>query len=102
LVVVLLAIFLNFRLAFWVSAGIPISILGACIILYFAGHTMNMLTTFTFVMALGIVVDDAIVVGENIFAHQLMGKKPLQAAIDGTLEVAGSVAASVATTIIAF
>jgi HAE1 family hydrophobic/amphiphilic exporter-1 len=102
LVVVLLAIFLNFRLAFWVSAGIPISILGACIVLYFAGHTMNMLTTFTFVMALGIVVDDAIVVSENIFAHQLMGKKPLEAAIDGTLEVAGSVAASVATTIIAF
>ena len=102
LVVVLLAIFLNFRLAFWVSAGIPISILGACIILYFTGNTMNMLTTFTFVMALGIVVDDAIVVGENIYAHEMMGKKPLDAAIDGTLEVAGSVAASVATTIIAF
>lgn len=102
LVVVLLAIFLNFRLAFWVSAGIPISILGACIILYFTGNTMNMLTTFTFVMALGIVVDDAIVVSENIFAHQMMGKTPLDAAIDGTLEVAGSVAASVATTIIAF
>lgn len=102
LVVVTLALFLNLRLAFWVALGIPISVLGACAVLYFTGQTLNMLTTFTFVMALGIVVDDAIVIGENIHAHRLMGKGPMQAAIDGTFEVAGSVAASVATTIIAF
>lgn len=102
LVLFFLSLFLNLRLAWWVSLGIPISILGACALLYFGGQTLNMLTTFTFVMALGIVVDDAIVVGENIHAHRLMGKPALQAAIDGAIEVAPSVTASVATTIIAF
>lgn len=102
LVVVLLAIFLNLRLAFWVAAGIPISILGCCAILYFSNNTLNMLTSFTFVMALGIVVDDAIVVSENIFTHRQSGKSALQAAVDGTLEVFPSVIASVLTTIIAF
>lgn len=102
LVVVMLALFLSLRLSFWVAAGIPISILGACAVLYFSGQTLNMLTTFTFVMALGIVVDDAIVISENIHAHYLMGKSAKQAAIDGTLEVAPSVCSSVATTIIAF
>lgn len=102
LVLVFLSLFLNLRLAWWVALGIPISILGSCAVLYLGGQTLNMLTTFTFVMALGIVVDDAIVVGENVHAHRMMGKSPLRAAIDGTLEVAGSVTASVATTIIAF
>lgn len=102
LVLIMLALFLNLRLASWVAIGIPFSILGACAVLYFSGHTLNMLTTFTFVMALGIVVDDAIVIGENVHAHRLMGKGPLQAAIDGTLEVAPSVTASIATTVIAF
>src|SRR5690606_31412869 len=80
LVLVMLALFLNLRLAFWVSVGIPISLLGTCAVLYFTGETLNMLTTFTFVMALGIVVDDAIVVAENIHAHRLKGKSPLNAA----------------------
>src|SRR5690606_15914820 len=102
LVVLMLALFLEIRLAFWVAVGIPISLLGTCAALYFGGHTLNMLTTFTFVMALGIVVDDAIVVGENIYTHRQLGKSFLQAAIDGASEVAPSVAASVATTIIAF
>ncbi|HWL09891.1 MAG TPA: efflux RND transporter permease subunit, partial [Planctomicrobium sp.] len=102
LVVITLALFLNMRLAFWVSMGIPISILGACALLYFGGETLNMLTSFTFVMALGIVVDDAIIVGENVHAHRLMGKSPLQAAIDGTLEVAPSVITAILTTIVAF
>lgn len=102
LVLIVLALFLNLRLAWWVAAGIPISILGACTVLYFTGQTLNMLTTFTFVMALGIVVDDAIVVGENVHAHRLLGKTPMQAAIDGTLEVMQSVTASIATTVIAF
>jgi multidrug efflux pump subunit AcrB len=102
LVLVILALFLNLRLAFWVALGIPVSILGACAILYFSGHTLNMLTSFTFVMAMGIVVDDAIVVAENIHTHRHMGKSAWQAAVDGTLEVLPSVAASVATTVIAF
>ena len=102
LVFVLLAIFLELRLAFWVAMGIPIAILGTCAVLYFGGHTLNMLTSFAFLMVLGILVDDAIVVGENIYAHRQRGKSHLQAAIDGAQEVLPSVAASVATTVIAF
>lgn len=102
LVLVVLAIFLNLRVACWVALGIPISILGACAVLWFTGETLNMLTMFAFLMALGIVVDDAIVIGENIFSHRLMGKSALQAAVDGTTEVLPSVATSVTTTVIAF
>ncbi len=102
LVFVLLALFLEFRLAFWVSMGIPISIMGAGIILYNTDQTLNMLSMFAFLMALGIVVDDAIVVGENIHAHRSMGKDYVQAAIDGTVEVMPSVITAVMTTIIAF
>ena len=102
LVLVLLGLFLNLRLAMWVAAGIPISILGASSILYMGGQTLNMLSSFSFIMALGIIVDDAIVISENIFSHRQGGKPALQAAIDGTLEVCGSVFTSVLTTIIAF
>lgn len=102
IVFLLLAMFLNLRLAFWVAMGIPISVMGAGIGLYVMGDTLNMLTMFAFLMAVGIVVDDAIVVGENIYAHRLMGKSNLQAAIDGASEVLPSVFSSVATTIIAF
>ncbi len=102
LVFVLLALFLEFRLAFWVSLGIPISIMGAAVILLNTGQTLNMLSMFAFLMALGIVVDDAIVVGENIYAHRGMGKGFVQAAIDGTTEVLPSVVTAVLTTIIAF
>lgn len=101
-VFVLLALFLEFRLAFWVSLGIPICVMGAGIILLGTGQTLNMLSMFAFLMALGIVVDDAIVVGENIYAHRNMGKDPVQAAIDGTVEVLPSVTTAIATTIIAF
>ncbi|MGY8768207.1 MAG: efflux RND transporter permease subunit [Pirellulales bacterium] len=102
LVVIILAIFLDTRLAFWVSLGIPISILGSCAVLLLLGQTLNMLTMFAFMMALGIVVDDAIVIGENIYAHREQGKNYLQAAIDGTIEVLPSVTMSIATTVIAF
>ena len=99
---IVLAIFLEIRLAFWVSLGIPVSILGACCILWYFGQTLNMLSMFSFLMALGIVVDDAIVIGENIYAHRQMGTNFVRAAINGTWEVLPSVTASVATTIIAF
>jgi HAE1 family hydrophobic/amphiphilic exporter-1 len=102
LVFVMLAIFLDLRLAFWVALGIPISILGAGAVLIYMGQTLNMLSMFAFLMALGIVVDDAIVIGENIYAHQQRGVPALKAAIDGTVEVMPSVTASVSTTIIAF
>jgi len=102
LVFVVLAIFLEMRLAFWVALGVPLSILGACGILLVAGQTLNMLTMFAFLMALGILVDDAIVVGENVYAHRQRGSGFVKAAIEGTVEVLPSVMASVCTTIIAF
>jgi multidrug efflux pump subunit AcrB len=102
LVFVILAMFLDLKLAFWVAMGIPISLLGACAVLLQFDQTLNMLSLFSFLIALGIVVDDAIVIGENVYAHRAMGKTPLQAAIDGTIEVVPSVFSSVATTIFAF
>ncbi len=102
LVFLVLAVFLDLRLAFWVSLGIPISVFGAGAVLYFNGETLNMLSLFAFLMALGIVVDDAIVIGENIFEHRQMGKSFTQAAIDGTYEVIPAVTTSVTTTVMAF
>ncbi len=102
LVFIILALFLEIRLAFWVAMGIPISILGACIVLWQFDQTLNMLSMFAFLIALGIVVDDAIVVGENIYSHRQMGKNFTQAAIDGTYEVVPSVSTSVTTTVFAF
>lgn len=102
LVFIILSLFLDIRIAFWVAMGIPMSLLGACAVLYFTGETMNMISMFAFVMALGIVVDDAIVVSENFMRHREMGKSSMEAAVDGTIEVAPSVAASVTTTVIAF
>lgn len=102
LVFVILSLFLDLKLAFWVAMGIPISLLGACAVLWQFDQTLNMLSLFSFLIALGIVVDDAIVVGENVYAHRNMGKPPLQAAIDGTIEVVPSVFSSVATTVFAF
>ena len=102
LLFLVLAVFLELRLAFWVALGIPIAIFGAAAILSLHGDTLNMLTMFSFLMALGIVVDDAIVIGENIYAHRQLGKPFAQAAIDGAHEVLPSVIASVSTTILAF
>ena len=76
--------------------------MGAGIVLIYMGQTINMISMFAFLLALGIVVDDAIVVGENIYRYQEKGLKPLQAAIEGTAEVFPAVSASVSTTIIAF
>lgn len=102
LVFVILSLFLDLKLAFWVALGIPISLLGTCAVLLQFDQTLNMLSLFSFLIALGIVVDDAIVIGENVYSHRTMGKTPLQAAIDGTVEVVPSVFSSVATTIFAF
>ena len=102
LVFIVLALFLEFRLAFWVALGIPISVLGACAVLWQFDQTLNMLSLFAFLIALGIVVDDAIVIGENIYSHRQQEKSFVQAAIDGTLEVVPSVATSIATTVFAF
>ena len=102
IVFILLALFLDIRLAFWVALGIPFSIFATATCLEFTGNTLNMMSTFAIIMALGIVVDDAIVVGENIFSHRKLGKSYLTAAVDGTAEVLPSVMASVTTTVLAF
>ncbi len=102
LVFIVLALFLEMRLSFWVALGIPVSVLGACAVLWQFDQTMNMLSMFSFLIALGIVVDDAIVIGENIYAHREQGKDFVQAALDGTVEVLPSVATSVTTTVFAF
>lgn len=102
LVFAVLGLFLDLRLAIWVALGIPISVFGTCAIMLAFDATLNVYSMFAFVMALGIVVDDAIVIAENVYAHRLMGKSGLQASIDGTVEVAPSVINSVLTTVIAF
>lgn len=102
LVLCLLALFLELRLAFWVMMGVPISFLGAFILLPMLGVSINMISMFVFIIALGIVVDDAIVVGENIYEHLLKGDKPLHSVISGTKEVAVPVTFSILTNIVTF
>lgn len=102
LVMLLLGTFLEIRLAFWVMMGIPISFLGSMILMSLVGLSINMVTMFAYIVALGIVVDDAIVVGENIYHQHQMGKRFLDAAIDGTREVMGPVGFSILTNIVAF
>jgi multidrug efflux pump subunit AcrB len=102
LVVFLLGLFLNVRLAFWVTLGIPISFLTGLAILPRFDVSINMISLFAFIMVLGIVVDDAIIIGENIFRKQEEGLSPLKAAVDGTVEVANPVIFSVLTTMVAF
>ncbi len=102
LVFIVLALFLNLRLAFWVASGIPISFMGAFLVLEHLGASINMLSLFGFIMTLGILVDDAIIVGENIFSHYSMGKSSKEAVMDGLKEVGGPVVMAVTTTIVAF
>ena len=86
-VLVVLAFLKSFRATIIPSLAIPISIIGALAAVYFAGFTINILTLLGFVLAIGLVVDDAIVVLENIYRHMEMGKSKLQAAIDGSKEI---------------
>jgi multidrug efflux pump subunit AcrB len=97
-----LLLFLDFRLAFWITWGIPISFLGAFWMMPMWDMTINMMTLFAFILVLGIVVDDAIVVGENIFALKQRGLSYVDSAIAGVQEMAIPVFLSVFTTIIAF
>jgi multidrug efflux pump subunit AcrB len=102
LVFLVLWAFMSFRLSFWVAMGIPTSFGGALVAMYLTGQTINMISLFALIMATGIVVDDAIVVGENIYSHFKQGKSRMKATIDGTLEVVWPVIGSVSTTIAAF
>ena len=98
----MLAIFLQGRLAFWVTMGIPTSFLGALLLLPAFDVSINMVTLFAFIISLGIVVDDAIVIGENIFEWRKRGYSAVEAAIHGTREVAVPVTFSILTNIAAF
>jgi multidrug efflux pump subunit AcrB len=103
LVVVLLFLFLNARTALWVAAGIPVAMFAAVAVMYAAGLTLNMISLFALIIMLGIVVDDAIVVGEHAdFRGRKMGEDPVTAAEQGALRMAQPVIASTLTTVIAF
>ncbi len=102
LVLLVLALFLRLRLALWVSVGILVSFMGTLWLMPALDVSINLISLFAFIVVLGIVVDDAIVVGENIYRHHQMGKEGISAAIDGLKEVAVPVTFSVLTTIAAF
>ncbi len=102
LVLILLGFFLETRLAFWVAMGIPISFLGTIMLLPMFGVSINMISMFAFLIALGIVVDDAIVVGENVYEYHQRGMPFLQAAVTGAREVAIPVTFSVLTNMVTF
>ncbi|WP_020407159.1 efflux RND transporter permease subunit [Hahella ganghwensis] len=102
LVLLILTLFLRPSVAFWVFLGVPISFMGAFLFMPYFGVTLNIFSLFAFILVLGIVVDDAIVTGENVYTHLREGKPGLQAAIDGTREVAVPVTFGILTTMAAF
>ena len=102
LVLILLTLFLNIRLAFWVAVAIPFSFMGMFILASFYGLTINVISLFGMILVIGILVDDGIVFGENIYQKYEDGLPARRAAIEGTMEVLPAVIASVLTTIIAF
>lgn len=102
LIVAILYLFLSGRVAFWVTVGIPVSFLATLCVLYASGGSINMISLFAMIMALGIIVDDAIVVGEDAAAHYDAGEQALEAAEGGAIRMFWPVVSSSATTIAAF
>ena len=102
LVMLCLTLFLDLRLSFWSAVGIGISFIGAFFVMDLMGMSINMISLFGFILAIGIVVDNAIVVGENIYLNNEQGKTPLQAAVAGAQRVAIPVIFSALTTVVAF
>lgn len=102
LIVVLLGAFLEFRLAFWVAVGIPTSFLGAFLFLPWMDVSVNMVSMFAFIVALGIVVDDAIIAGENIYEFRSQGMGYLEAGIEGAKDIAVPLTFAIITNIVAF
>jgi len=102
IVLFILGIFLEYRLAFWVMMGMTISFVGGIFFLPVFGLSINMISMFGFLVVLGIVVDDAVVVGENIYEYREQGMSYMQAAIQGTKDMARPVTFSILTNIIAF
>lgn len=102
LVLLLLGLFLDPRLAFWVTMGIPVSIVGSFMLMALLGISINMISLFAFILTLGIIVDDAIVVGENIFNERENRLSAEEAAIKGTKEIGGPVTFAVLTNMVSF
>lgn len=102
LVILVLGLFLEVHLSFWVMLGLPISFLGGIFALPFLDTSINMMSLFAFILVLGIVVDDAIVVGENIYEYRQKGLPYLDAAIKGAIEMGIPVTFSIFTTVAAF
>ncbi len=102
LVLLVLGLFLEFKLAFWVTMGIPTAFLGSLLFLPGMGASINMISMFAFIVALGIVVDDAIVAGENIYEYQQQGMNFTRAAIRGARDVAVPITFSILTNVVAF
>ena len=102
LVLLFLSLFLNPRLAFWVAAGLPISFFGMFVFAPMLDITINVLSLFGMIIVIGILVDDGIVIGENIYNHYEKGKSPIRAAIDGTVEVIPPIVSAIVTTLLAF
>ena len=104
LILVFLALFLsvNYRIAFVVAIGIPTSFMITIVGAELMGYSLNMLTLLGALIALGMIVDEAIVVGENIYRHMELGKKPREAAIEGAVEMFPAVLTATLTTVFAF
>ncbi|MFP3341592.1 efflux RND transporter permease subunit [Halomonas sp. SIMBA_159] len=102
LVLILMALFLEARLAFWVTLGIPTAFLGAMLFLPWVGVSLNMMSMFAFIIALGIVVDDAIMVGENIYSYREQGYSLRDAAVKGAQEIATPLTFAILSNIVAF
>ncbi len=102
LVFLTLWLFFGLRYSFWVALGLPISFLGGALLMVWSGLTINMMTMIGLLIVIGLLMDDAIVISENIAAHRARGKSPLQAATDGVLQVMPSVFASFITTAVIF
>ncbi|NNF36830.1 MAG: efflux RND transporter permease subunit [Saprospiraceae bacterium] len=102
IVLFLLGIFLHYRLAFWVALAIPISFAGMFIISALIGITINVISLFGMIVVIGILVDDGIVIAENIYQKYEKGYPPMEAALEGTMEVLPAVFSAILTTVIAF
>ena len=102
LVLICLMMFLNHRVAFWTAIGLPVSFLGTFVVMSLFGVTINLLSMFGMIIVLGIIVDDAIVIGENIYRHVEEGMPAMEAAVKGAEEVQWPVIIAVSTTIAAF
>lgn len=102
LVFLALFLFFNLRFSLWVSMGLPVSFLGGLFLFPVLGQTLNMISMVALLMGIGLLMDDAIVISENIASHLARGKTPFQAALDGVNEIKAGVLSSFATTAVVF